>query len=221
MIPEKYSKIAILSSENSWIAPYTKELISLFENANYKPKLFFNHKEIEIEFEIVFILGYTKIIEKEYLIKHKHNLVIHESDLPMGKGWAPLFWQILEEKNKVPVVLFEASEKADEGLIYIKDYIQLEGHELNDEIRQKQGKITIKLCLQFLNEYNKLFPLKQQGKDSFYKKRTPKDSELMVDKTIIEQFNLLRTVNNDEYPAFFNYKGHKYILKIEKEKNEL
>ena len=49
-----------------------------------------------------------KIIEKEFLSKHKHNIAVHESSLPKGRGWAPLFWQILEGKNTMPIVLFEA-----------------------------------------------------------------------------------------------------------------
>jgi len=50
---------------------------------------------------IVFILGYHKIIKKEYLKNNKYNIVVHESDLPKGKGWVPLFWQILEGKNEI------------------------------------------------------------------------------------------------------------------------
>ena len=53
-----------------------------------------------------------------------------------------------------------------------------------------------------------------KGKGSFYRKRTPEDSELDIDKTIREQFNLLRAVDNNRYPAFFKLNGQKYTLKI-------
>ena len=59
---------------------------------------------------------------------------------------------------------------------------------------------------------------KQEGVESFYPKRGPKDSELDVNKTIKEQFNLLRTTDNKAYPAFFEMKGETYILKIEKQR---
>ena len=36
-----------------------------------------------------------------------------------------------------------------------------------------------------------------------------------INKTIKEQFNLLRIVNNQEYPAFFEIDGRKYKLTIE------
>ena len=57
---------------------------------------------------------------------------------------------------------------------------------------------------------------KQSGVETFYKKRGPDDSALDVNKTIIEQFNLLRTVDNEKYPAFFIHKGKKFLVKIEK-----
>ena len=42
------------------------------------------------------------------------------------------------------------------------------------------------------------------------------DSLLDFNKTITEQFNLLRVVDNDKYPAFFENQGEKYFLKITK-----
>ena len=41
-----------------------------------------------------------------------------------------------------------------------------------------------------------------------------------MSKSIDEQFNLLRVCDNERYPAFFYKDGVKYILKINKEKNE-
>ena len=216
----KFESIAVLTSEESWFVPYAKEMVDILEQKGYKSNLFHNCDDIEEDFQVVFILSYFNIINEQSLKKHKHNLVAHESDLPLGKGWAPLFWQILEGKNKIPVVLFEATSEVDEGDIYIKDYITLQGHELNDEIRKKQAQKTIELCLRFLDNYKNLKPTKQTGQGTFYTKRTPEDSELDKEKSVSEQFNLLRIVNNEEFPAFFYYKGHKYILKIFKEEQE-
>lgn len=54
------------------------------------------------------------------------------------------------------------------------------------------------------------------GGSTYFKKRTEKDSELFLNKTLDEQFNLLRVVDNDNYPAFFYKDGRKYIVKIYK-----
>jgi len=208
-------KIAILTSPNQWFIKYAKILNEKVTNS----QLFFNHKEINNNFDIVFILSYHSIIEEKYLKLHKHNIVIHASALPLGKGWAPMFWQILEGKNKIPFSMFEASKGVDNGDIYMQKSLQLNGYELNNELRDKQAKFTIDMCLDFINNYERYkIPTKQKGTESFYKKRGKEDSQIDINKTIKEQFNLLRIVDNEEYPAFFDIDGNRYILKIELDK---
>ena len=213
-------KIAVLTSESSWFVPYAQELVAFLNSKGYDAIIFFEHEKITGEFEVVFILSYFRVIENRYLKRHKHNLVVHESALPSGKGWSPLFWQILEGKDRIPVVLFEATEEIDEGDIYLSDYILLKGHELNEEVRYKQARKSMEMCFKFLCDYNILKGSKQERVESHYPKRTPKDSELNINKSIKEQFNLLRIVNNNDYPAFFYYKQHKYIVKIYEEDDE-
>ncbi|MFA6136927.1 MAG: formyltransferase family protein [Sulfurimonas sp.] len=208
-------KVAILTSSNQWFVEYAKKLNSLIKNS----KLFFNYEEIEENFDVLFILSYHKIISSDYLLKYKHNIVVHASALPHGKGWAPLFWQILEGKNEIPFTMFEASSGVDDGDIYMQRTLELTGSELNAELREKQANFTIEMCSEFLNNYEKYkVPKKQVGEESFYKKRTSKESKLDINKTIKEQFNLLRIVDNENYPAFFEIDGNRYILKIEIDK---
>ncbi len=73
---------------------------------------------------------------------NKHNLVIHESDLPKGKGWSPVTWQVLEGKDVIPITLFEAAKNVDAGDIYLQEFIHLDGSELLEEIKHKQGVYT-------------------------------------------------------------------------------
>jgi len=204
--------IAILTSKNQWFVAYAKELNNKIQGS----KLYYEHKDLYESYDILFILGYHKIIENQYLKRNKHNIVIHESALPLGKGWAPMFWQILEGKNKIPFSMFEASNGVDNGDIYMQKSLQLNGYELNNELRDKQAKFTIDMCLDFINNYEKYkIPTKQKGLESVYKKRGKEDSQIDINKTIKEQFNLLRIVDNEEYPAFFDIDGNRYILKIE------
>lgn len=208
--------IAILTTPDQWFVSYAKGLQSKINNS----KLFFDHSEINESFDIVFILSYHKIIEKKYIDKNKHNIVIHGSSLPQGKGWAPMFWQILEGKNSIPFTMFEVNEDVDSGDIYMQKVLHLNGYELNDELRKKQAVHTVEMCLEFIKDYDKYkIPMKQNGDETFYNKRTVKDSELDIEKSIKEQFNLLRIVDNKNYPAFFYKDGKKYIVKIE-ESNE-
>ncbi|AXX93554.1 methionyl-tRNA formyltransferase [Malaciobacter molluscorum LMG 25693] len=205
-------KIAILTSPNQWFIDYAKELAKELSNC----ELFFDHKKMASNYKIVFILSYHKIIEEEYLKKNEHNIVVHASALPKGKGWSPLFWQVLEGKNDIPFTMFEASCDVDEGSIYMQKILNLDGTELNPLLRHKQAQLVNSMCKEFVSNYEKYNVLTEQiGKESFYKKRTPLNSQLDINKTINEQFNLLRVVDNEEYPAFFYKNDKKYILKIE------
>jgi methionyl-tRNA formyltransferase len=209
-------KIAILTSPNQWFVPYASLLQKQLADSN----LFFEHEKIDEVFDVLFILSYHKIIEEKYL-QHKHNIVIHASALPQGKGWAPLFWQILEGKNEIPFSMFEAGSGVDDGDIYMQKTLSLTGFELNAELREKQAFFTTQMCLDFLSNYEAYkLPSKQTGEESFYPKRGAKDSKLDINKSIKEQFNLLRIVDNDSYPAFFEIDGHTYKLTIEELKNE-
>jgi methionyl-tRNA formyltransferase len=212
---DKTIKITLVTDNpNSWIVPFVRKLKKILEK-EHNVFWVFDHKKIETG-DISFFLSCEKIIKPEILNLNKHNLIIHESKLPKGRGWAPLNWQILEGKNKIPITLFEAEKKIDSGDIYIQEYINFKGHELTDELREKQGEKTIEIILKFISLYPEIKCKKQKGRPTYYRRRFPKDSELNINKTIKEQFNLLRVVNNEKYPAFFNYRGKKYIIKIYK-----
>lgn len=210
-------EILILTSPNQWFIPYAKQLQEKLPDC----ELLYDHNEIDKAYDIVFILSYHKIIPVEQLKANRHNIVIHASALPKGKGWAPMFWQVIEGKNEIPFTMFEASSGVDDGDIYMQEILHLTGYELNDVLRDKQANFIIEMCIKFMDNYeNYKNAQEQSGEESLYSKRSAKDSELDVNKTIKEQFNLLRIVSNNDYPAFFEINGHKYILKIEEVEDE-
>ena len=102
------------------------------------------------------------------------------------------------------------------GIIYLQEPLILEGNELIDEIRIKLNAVIETLIFKFIEEYDSLQPKEQEGDPTYYPRRTPQDSQLDINKTIEQQFNLMRTVDNEKYPAFFIYDGYKYYLKIYK-----
>lgn len=201
-------KIALVTSPNQW---FYKEALEFAKKLGAD---FFDSYEKVRGYELVFILSYHRIIPPNLLTHNKHNLVIHASKLPQGKGWSPMFHQILEGKNTIEFSLFEASAGVDSGDIYLQKTLKLRGNELYDELRQKQALFSLDLCEEFVKFYPNLKPQKQSGKESFYPKRSAKDSKLDIDKSLREQFNLLRICSNEDFPAFFYHKGKKFVLKI-------
>ena len=219
-IAKKPYKITILSNRKSWIQPFVKTLQKDFQALGYKCVSRHNTRNISSA-DFCFYLSYEKIVGPNILDRFRHNLVVHESNLPYGKGWSPLTWQIINGINKIPIVIFEASAEVDSGVIYRKTTLCFKGHELVEELRNKQGRKTIELCKQFVKKYPKIVrsAKSQRGDGSFYRRRYPKNSELDIDKTLRDQFNLLRVVDNNKYPAFFSIFGKTYQLFIKKQKN--
>ena len=127
-------------------------------------------------------------------------------------------WQILEGENYIPVTLIEAAERVDSGSIYAQHWIEFDGSELIEELPAEQAKVTNALCRWFINNYPESAQQGrvQEGEESFYERRLPQYSELDPHKTISEQFNLLRVVDNARYPAFFKLNGLTYNLSIQK-----
>lgn len=209
------SIVTILVDNESWILPYAGRLEENLNRQKIDTRLVRNAEDIR-EGWICFILGCTQIVKAKYLSRNKHNLVVHESDLPKGRGFSPMTWQILEGKNSIPICLLEASiDEPDAGDIWLRDVINLDGCELLPDWRKMQGERTIELCMKFIRNYECLKPKKQTGSATYYKRRTPRDSELDPNKTIAEQLNLIRVVDNDRYPAFVILNGNKFIIKVE------
>ena len=212
-----YKFSILLDKSNNWLSKYIKNLN--LENNNVTVKTFYNAKKIP-KSNVLFILGYTKKVEESILNKNKLNLVVHESKLPHGRGFSPVQWQILEGKKKIYVTLIEAQKNIDSGDIILQSQISFRGTELYDEIRFKQANATIQIIKKFAKNYPNYKRTKQKGKITYYPRRTPKDSKLNIDKTILDNFNLLRINNNNSWPSYLIYKKKKYILKIYNEKKK-
>ena len=138
---EKF-KILVLSDVRSWINPTVELLISHWEESGHE--IFWAHeiKDAPVA-DFCFCLSFSKILPKEIRNHFRHTLVVHASDLPSGKWWSPLTWQILEGKDRIPVTLFEAQDSIDSGPIYAQRTISFEGYELIDPLREKLANLGL------------------------------------------------------------------------------
>ncbi|SFC96285.1 UDP-4-amino-4,6-dideoxy-N-acetyl-beta-L-altrosamine N-acetyltransferase [Thiohalospira halophila DSM 15071] len=208
-------RIAVLSDANSWINEHLLELVEDWEELGHT--VHWTHEPADAEeADFCFCLGFGRLLPETVRARFRHTLVVHESDLPRGKGWSPLTWQILDGEDRIPVTLIEAAEKVDSGTIYAQRWVEFEGHELVDELRTAQAEATRALCREFVDDY----PVsaergrEQHGEESFYPRRGPEDSRLDPERSLAEQFNLLRVVDNERYPAFFEWRGRRFQLHI-------
>lgn len=167
--------------------------------------------------DILFLVSCSQIIQEADRNKFTAALVLHASDLPKGRGWSPHIWSILCGASQITLSLLDASEPVDSGAIWLKTKFVLEGHELLPEINAKLFAAELLLMTQAIEQFETITSVEQVGDPGTYMpKRSPIDSQLDPNKTIAEQFDLLRTVDNQRHPAFFNYRGKCYLINIEK-----
>lgn len=210
-------KIYVCSDIDSWVNAFLSKGETLLPlEIDFDFTLIHDHQHAVGDF-VCFLVGYSRVVPFDSLGK-KRFFVIHESDLPAGRGWSPVSWQILSNKQEIVVSLIEAAEKVDSGDIVLQDKMTFMGHELVDEIRLEQITASIRLISRFLklSGAGKANARPQLGIATYYPRRTKSSSEIDPLKTIEENFDLLRIVDNKRYPAHFSLRGYRYILRIEK-----
>ena len=208
-------RITLLSDRGSWLNRYLPELIQALWLRGHVVR-WIHHPAQLAAGDVCLLLSCGQLLSAEQLALHRHNLVVHASALPQGQGWSPMTWQILEGPSTIPITLFEATAELDAGPIDLQQQIDLQGDELVEEWRALQAQATIELCLAWLDRYREVVAAArpQQGMASHYRRRRPADSELDPQRSLAEQFELLRVVDNARYPAFFHWRGRRYELQV-------
>lgn len=212
---ERPRRVSVVIDNPSWVLPWGQDLVEQLLASGDVAALITRQEDVP-EGEVAFYLGCLRITLPEVLARNSRNLVVHASNLPKGKGFSPLTYQIIDGLNHIPVCLLDAVGAVDSGPVVYREWISYEGHELIDELRHKLGDMTVELCHRFMAEPAPPSGEQQQGEESVYPRRRPADSSLDPNRPIAEQFNLLRTIDNENYPAYFDLHGHRYVIRIEK-----
>ncbi len=166
--------------------------------------------------DFLFLISCHQIIGSELRARFRHTLVIHASDLPRGRGWSPLAWAIAEGASSATVTLLTAEDALDSGDIWAQRVLEFDGTELHDEINAKLFDAEVELMSWALDHCDTARPRRQEGDATYLPRRTPADSQIDPARSLAEQFDRLRIADPDRYPAFFDYRGQRYRIRLEK-----
>lgn len=168
--------------------------------------------------DILFLISCHELIGPEVRAMYRATLVIHASDLPLGRGWSPHIWQVLEKKQEIKVTLLEAADAVDSGAIWTQTAFSLEGHETFAEINARLFEAELSLMDYAVLHLETVQPRAQDDREpTRYRKRTPEDSRIDPQRSIADQFDLLRVADPERFPAFFELLGHRYFIHITKD----
>jgi methionyl-tRNA formyltransferase len=210
-------KVSILCSNPAH--PVNAYLFSWVEHHKQVHKIELVRKKNELNGgDILFLVSCNEIVTVKDRAAYGASLVLHASDLPNGRGWSPHIWEIAAGASFITLSLLEAEDKVDSGMIWKKIHIPVPStalwHEINDLLFTEE----LRLMDFALASYGHIRPQKQLGDVGLtnYPLRTPENSRIDPNKTIAEQFDLIRISDPNRFPAFFEYRGQRFALKLER-----
>jgi methionyl-tRNA formyltransferase len=133
-----------------------------------------------------------------------------------GRGMSPHVWQILEGRTTLTLSLLDVGAELDTGDIWTQREFAVHAGALHDEIHAALFDAEIELLDWALDHCESAAPRRQQGTASWYRRRTPQDSEIDPARPLAESFDLLRVADPDRYPAFFKLRGRRYRIRIDR-----
>lgn len=211
----KPRNVSVVVDTPRWYDPYGQMLVERISAGGDQARFVREHADV-MEGGVAFYLSCYKITPPEILARNHHNVVIHTSALPQGRGFSPIVHQVREGKNRIPFSMIFAADEVDTGDIIMQSDLVLEGHELHDEFRARMGEKVNDMVMAYLALPEPPTGIPQSGDPSWYPKIKPEMSRLDPGRTIAEQFDLLRSCDNQNFPAFFEYRGKRYELRITK-----
>jgi len=210
-------KLSILSSDPRHpVVPWLERWRVDMERRGHAVTLCFQKPDLPGG-DILFLVSCAHIIRDAEREKYGAVLVLHASDLPRGRGWSPHIWAIVGGATQITLCLLEAADKVDTGDVWARTTFALDGHELLPEINEKLFAAELELMTRAVESRDSIVPAPQVGEPGPYMPlRKAADSRLDPDRSIADQFDLLRVVDNERYPAFVELRGHRYLLTIQK-----
>lgn len=167
--------------------------------------------------DLLFLVSCHQMVGADLRARFQRTLVLHASALPQGRGMSPHVWQVLEGADRITVTLLDAVDELDRGDIWHQVDFRLQGTELHDEIHALLFEAELQLMSWAVDHALTARPRPQPaGEGSYYRKRLPEDSRVDPQRPLAEAFDLLRIADPDRYPAFFEMRGQRYRLRIEK-----
>lgn len=169
--------------------------------------------------DILFLISCSQLIDAATRAMYHHTLVLHASDLPYGRGWSPYIWVLLDGADAITVSLLEAEDGVDTGAIWAKRTFPVPAHALHDEIHRLLFDTELALmdeALTLISAGAQPVPQSQHITPTYYRRRTPADSEVDPSLPLRDLFQTIRVMDPQRYPAFFRLHGHVYSIELKK-----
>jgi methionyl-tRNA formyltransferase len=203
----------------SIIAPLTKN----FQARGIDWRITTNAEEIEPHFSVVYLLSYDRVVNPSLMSRVNGKVILfHSSDLPHGRGWAPIYNAIISQADLHTITMCYAGDKVDTGNILAKARLPIARNYTAAMLREV-GRQAIG---QMISRYTQLFidakPLgiPQLGNGTYVARRKSGDAAIDVNRSFAEVVPHLLA---SEAPnlASFEYRGERFRIQVIPENAQL
>lgn len=172
------------------------------------------------QFQLIVPWSYRKIIKDAG--QFGNIVVLHSSNLPEGRGWAPIYHAFSEEKQEYVISAIYAADKVDAGKVIMRARFPMQSDYTASFIRNVDEELSLLMLYKILQKWpdGKFSSTHQMGDGTYRARRSLKDNEVDLDKSLKMLLPHLRGVESNS-PAFFFYNDVKYLVEIRPERSPI
>lgn len=160
----------------------------------------------EVAPRYVFFLHWSWKVPAE-IIRDYECVCFHMTDVPYGRGGSPLQNLIVRGHRRTKLTALRMTERFDEGPVYLKRDLCLEGNA--EEIFIRATRLSAEMIEQIVAEEPE--PVAQTGDAVVFKRRTPAESEVPSLPTLQALHDFIRMLDAQGYPrAYLEHGGFRY-----------
>lgn len=165
------------------------------------------------DYRIVVLWNLRRVLRD--LPASRNLLVFHSSDLPRGRGWAPLYHALADGGDQHVITALFAAAEVDAGHVLAKARFRLQSCHTADNLRPIDEEVCIMLAAAILERYPDRLPagVPQCGQASYHARRSPADSAVDPGRPLADLIPHLRACCSG-HRAFFDWRGCRYRIEI-------
>jgi len=211
--PSKYRVVDVLVGASN---PYSLDVLEAVrqELPDLKIEVLEDHKQCKGG-ELLIALSYGRRIPESVFSRYGLATVVHASALPEGRGWSPANWMLENLETSFTISLIQLANEIDGGPIIAQRRFEIGIGDLWENFLQESQQIQQTLLLELLRgELDVLNPKQQEGSASYFRKRSPADSEIDPSQSLEKQWGKIRAADPSRYPNFFRIHGKEFVIEV-------
>ncbi len=130
-------------------------------------------------------------------------IAFHSTDLPSGRGGSPVQNMIQIGRSMTKLTAFRMTDELDAGPIYMQSDLSLAGPA--HQIFERAASLIAEMIATIIDEWPT--PKPQSGEATYYRRRTPAQSDIDTVSNSRELYDLIRMLDAPDYPLAFVESG--------------